>query len=333
MGALIITNGDAAGLRMREARIKGDILCWRDILHEGPVPLTETPEELFAIRVQYLIEDGWGDPDEIYTSFAERNYVLNNLDKYSEIFLWFEHDLFDQLQLIQILDYLSRRPELHKRLSLIQAGNYIALESPRRLQGHLKLRRSVTEEQFYIAQAAWSAFRRKTPEAWAGLLRYDTLALPFLNVAIRRHLEELPAVRTGLTRTEKFILHMIHHGGVRTPGELFALFEDYEEAVFMGDWSFWRILNALTFGARPLVVGLNIRGHFPYFDDDERETYLSSALKLTGLGVTSLVGMKDAVPFRRINRWMGGVHLTNHNCWRWDAENQRLTPPMRSIRT
>ena len=35
---LIITNGDDAVARMREAGIRGEILPWRDILHEGPVP-------------------------------------------------------------------------------------------------------------------------------------------------------------------------------------------------------------------------------------------------------------------------------------------------------
>lgn len=333
MGAtLIITNGDAAGMRMREARIKGDILCWRDILHEGPVPTTTTPEELFAIRAQYLAEDGWGDPTEIYSSFAERYYVLRNLEKYEEIILWFEHDLFDQLQLIQILDFLLSRPTVLSRVSLIQSGSFISLESPTRILSHLKLKRPLSDEQLFLAQAAWAAFRNETPEAWAGLLRYDTSALPFLRAAIQRHLEELPDVRTGLTRTEHFILDMIHYNGIRTPGALFDLFEDYEEAAFMGDWSFWRILNALTTGATPFMVGLKIRGFFPYFDDDEREAYLNSELKLTGMGVTSLAGMRDAVAFRQINRWMGGTHLTNYNCWRWDTENRRLTPPRRAIR-
>ena len=38
MKTLIITNGDEAAARMKEARINGEVLCWRDILHEGPVP-------------------------------------------------------------------------------------------------------------------------------------------------------------------------------------------------------------------------------------------------------------------------------------------------------
>lgn len=326
MTSLIITNGDAAGERMREARINGEILCWRDILHEGPVPLTATPEELTAIRVDYLTAAGWGDPAEIYASFAERDAIMSNLGAYSEIILWFEHDLFDQLQIVQILDLLSTQANLRPRLSFIQAGAFLAQESPTRLRMHLKLKQPVSEAQFLLAHGAWEAFRSPTPEAWAGLTRYDTSALPFLRPAITRHLEELPGVHTGLTRTETFILDMIQDG-VSTPAALFETFEEHEEAAFMGDWVFWRILDALAAGAAPFVAGLRIKPFSPQFSDEQREAYLTSELKLTGLGVTSLTGRKDAIAFRRLDRWMGGVHLTNANCWRWDAANRRLVPP------
>ncbi len=81
MKKLIITNGDAAAEKMREARINGEILCWRDILHEGPVPQTGTLEELSAIRVGYLAGGGWGDPDEIATSFAQRDGIMRSLGR------------------------------------------------------------------------------------------------------------------------------------------------------------------------------------------------------------------------------------------------------------
>jgi len=193
MKRLIITNGDSAADLMRQARINGEILCWRDILHEGPVPMTDTLEELSSIRVDYLTSDGWGDTSEIAQSFAERDGIMARLHNYSDIMLWFEHDLYDQLQLIQILDFLSRQPELHNRVSLIQAGNFIAKETPSRLKMHLKLKRPVTKLQFALAQGAWNAFRSETPQDWTAFLRYETSALPFLRPAILRHMEEFPA--------------------------------------------------------------------------------------------------------------------------------------------
>lgn len=325
MKTLIITSGDSAADRMREARINGEILCWRDILHEGPVPLTASLEELSAIRVDYLASDGWGDPGEIHAAFAERDAIMGQLSGYADITLWFEHDLYDQLQLIQILDALARQPGLHERISLIQAGSFIGKETPSRLKMHLKLKKTVSSMQYGLAQAAWAAFRAQTPERWAALLRYDTSALPFLRPAILRHLEEYPAPLSGLTRTEAFILETIYTGTVK-PVALFHAFEESEEAAFMGDWSFWRILDGLGAGAAPFIAGLRT-GFSPALSEEDRAAYLNAELKLTGLGVTALNGKKDAIEFRRLDRWMGGVHLTNRTCWRWDAGGRMLIGP------
>jgi hypothetical protein len=35
---LVVTNGDAAVERLAAAGITGEILPWRDVLHDGPVP-------------------------------------------------------------------------------------------------------------------------------------------------------------------------------------------------------------------------------------------------------------------------------------------------------
>jgi hypothetical protein len=322
---LIITNGDSAAERMREARINDEILCWRDVLHEGPVPKTDTLDELSEIRVQFLAE-GWGNPDEIRQSFTERDAIMHNLKAYADVTLWFEHDLYDQLQLLQILDFLRPQKELHSRISLIQSGSFIGQENPSRLRMHLKLKRPVTPAQYNMAQAAWAAFRAPTPEGWCSLLSYDTAALPFLRPAILRHMEEFPAPASGLTRTEAFILEMVYTGIV-SPLRIFQLFQEEEEAVFMGDWSFWRILDDLAFGAAPLITGLQNAPFSPDFEDAQREAYPGSELKLTGLGTTALLGKRDAVEFRRLDRWMGGTHLTPKSCWRWDAGARMLSRP------
>jgi hypothetical protein len=326
MSTLIITNGDTAAEKMREGRINGEILCWRDVLHEGPVPRMSMPEELSPIRADYLAWRGWGDADAIRDVFAERDGTMRALSRFSDVTLWFEHDLNDQLQLLQVLDFLAPGEAAIGRCHLIQTGSYIGTEQPQRLRMHLKLRQPLGPDLLDLAQAAWSAYRAPSPMSWAALLRYDTSAMPFLRAAILRHLEEFPSAANGLSRTEHFILDAVRHGA-ETPGALFAAFQDSEETPFMGDWSFFAILDSLAGGAAPFISGLRGWTYSPYFDEGQRETYLGSALRLTGLGVTTLSGKKDAIAFRRLDRWLGGVHLRNERCWRWDADARRLIAP------
>ncbi|MCP4163485.1 MAG: hypothetical protein GY760_25790, partial [Deltaproteobacteria bacterium] len=102
---LNITNGDSAVEIMNKANIAGVFLPWRDILHEGPVPENHSLKELSEIRAQFIVGRGWGTQESVRNSFIERDNELKSFEKYEKIILWFEHDLYDQLQILQILDW------------------------------------------------------------------------------------------------------------------------------------------------------------------------------------------------------------------------------------
>ena len=114
----------------------------------------------------------------------------------------------------------------------------------------------VTDAQLELAQLAWSGFRSETPEPWVGLLRVSTHVLPFLRLAIRRLLEELPHPVSGLSRTEWTILSLIEQGA-KSPAGIYEAFPISEEALFMGDLSFYHALDTLGAGGAPLIAGFN----------------------------------------------------------------------------
>ena len=91
---------------MREAGILGLIVPWDDVLHEGPVRAGLNVAAMRDARADFLAGCGWGSRDEIVRSLAARDAALENLQRVDEIVLWFEHDLYDQLQILQILDRL-----------------------------------------------------------------------------------------------------------------------------------------------------------------------------------------------------------------------------------
>ena len=115
--------------------------------------------------------------------------------------LWFEHDLYDQLQLIQVLDGLAelRGPPI----SLVCEAEYLGNMEPERAAELFALRNPVTRRHMQEARAAWTAFRSSDPR---NLETVKIVALPFLAAAIRRHLEEFPWTTDGLSRTERQIL-------------------------------------------------------------------------------------------------------------------------------
>src|SRR5688500_7208510 len=144
---LHITNGDAAVEVMVRAGIEGDILPWRDVLHEGPVPGGLALENLSEVRAAFIADSGWGEQDEVVREFRARDAKLAGFREHEEVVLWFEHDLYDQLQLLQLLDWLSRQDPAATRLSMICVGEYLGPMEPGRLAALYPKRRPVTFEQ------------------------------------------------------------------------------------------------------------------------------------------------------------------------------------------
>ena len=105
---LNITNGDVAADRIRRSRIPGEVLVWRDVLHEGPVPGGLSLEELSDVRAHFLAGCPWGlSEPSVREQFARRDEHLRRWADYEDVVLWFEHDLYDQLQLLQLLDWFA----------------------------------------------------------------------------------------------------------------------------------------------------------------------------------------------------------------------------------
>ena len=180
MRELIITNGDSAATLLRKAGLGTDIVPWRDVLHDGPVPLTDDLTALSAHRAAFLAASSWADSQMVADDFAARDAQLIDCEAYDEVALWFEHDLYDQLQLLQILDWFAGHPPAQGRLFLVQADDFLGIQEPSTLERFATRRAPVTDRQRDLARTAWTAFRQTTPEAWAALRTHELALLPHL---------------------------------------------------------------------------------------------------------------------------------------------------------
>lgn len=300
MSLLHITNGRAIIDKMREAGITGRIVPWDDVLHEGPVPAGLNVAALRQVRAEFIAAGG-GSFDDVLRSFTARDAALEDLAGIDEIVLWLEHDLYDQLQLIQILGLVPA-----DRAALVTAvpdDDYLGTQPSARFAGLFAARRPITSAQRVAAHDAWDAFRSADPRGLLDVLPRVT-ALPHLAPALRRHLQQFPSIENGLSRTEQQALEAMASGRALMNLIYVASNHEREDAVFMGDLAFLFHMTALTRGPRPLVT--------------EFET-LEDEVHLTADGRRVLAGEVDRVALCGIDRWLGGAHLTgNGPVWRWD---------------
>ncbi len=315
---LHITNGDCAAEAIKKAGIKGEILPWRDLLHEGPVPSGKTISQMSRIRARFIMEL-WPHIKDVDKGFRKRDMILASFRKFDETVLWFEHDLFDQLQLIQILSWFHGRRIGTAKLSIVITGEYIGEKMD--LPKYFRSRKKVSAAQLELAKAAWTAFCSKDPRDIVETISSGTSrlsCLPYLAASLKRHLEQFPSAENGLSRTERQILEAVK-SGVRSPKAIFQACQKLEEPKFMGDATFWIYLQTLINCSHPLLRlkgGTRSPAKFANSGDLDRQNIL-----LTDNGLQVLEGKADFIALNGIDKWLGGVHLTRKNLWRWNGSS------------
>ena len=322
---LHITNGDESARRIREAGVPGEILPWRDALHEGPVPAGISTKELRELRARFIDAQGWWPMRSALADLTKRDDLLARAKGGDEIVLWFEHDLYDQLQLLQVLNDATLPARGVAKLSLIQADTYLTSLKPGAFEVLFPDRQPVSAAQIELAHKAWKAFRSTDASTLSALLRQDTSALPHLEAALVRHLEEFPSVSNGLSRSEAQALEGVD-GGKKTLREAFkAAHHDREERVFMGDAVFASCLERLSRNAKPLLVLENGKPIIAPRRAAEADGFWKSHARLTDTGHDVLACDKDWVKIHKMDRWVGGVRLLGNRVpWRWNDAAHEL---------
>jgi hypothetical protein len=269
----------------------------------------------------------------VLADFLSRDTLLAQFAAHQEVILWFEHDLYDQLQLIQLLDWFSHQDRTTSTISLIcikafpDIASFLGLGqlNASQLRSLYETRRPLTEGTFTLGSEAWKAFCSPDPKVLESFLQKDTSALPFLKAALLRHLEQFPALQGGLSRTERQILEVVA-AGISTPMEIFRSTQEQEESPFLGDTSFWFYLSSLCSGKKPFLK--RVDGGLFFFPATGSLTlaFREQALVLTEEGRNALVGQADWIKSKSgIDRWLGGVHLQGQEAaWRWDSKRATL---------
>jgi hypothetical protein len=312
---LHITNGDTVTSTFRQVRFPGTYVAWKDSLHDGPVPQTETLSDLSDVRAQALAAFGWGAYETLRADFANRDRTLQDFRKHQDVVLWFEHDLYDQLQLLQLLDWFEQQDLEGINLDLVQIDSYPGVRpfyglgqlSGPQLARLFPMRKRVTQAQRSIATETWRVFRAEDPSDLLAISQQKFDDMPFLASALVRFLEEYPSTRDGLSRTERQVLQAAA-AGKRKKVEIYMESRKQEDVPW-GDASVYLRLGWLSAGQNPALI------------ESPKNEYT-----ITEAGRQLLAGEADWIKLQgSVDRWLGGVHLNGEQAqWRWEPGKKTL---------
>jgi Domain of unknown function (DUF1835) len=307
-----VTNGDSTASTLREGGVVPRVVVWRDVLHEGPVPAVDDAE-LRRVRARFLSGGGADAAERVRRLLAKRDIALE-AGREGRYVLWFEADLYDQLQLAQILDHLARLDVEPERITLVSIGEHLGIarfgglgELDAQQLAALPERAAValTADALELGSAAWTALRAPDPRGLATIVAARSPVLRFVPEAFDRLSREYPSTRDGLSLTERRLLAAVADGAA-SAGEAFVRAAAREARPFLGDtWAFARLERFATADAPLVRAAAPVERHTP--------------LTITDAGRSVLAGDADHVALNGIDRWIGGVHLQGGDVrWRFD---------------
>jgi hypothetical protein len=325
---LHIHNGDSAAGTAKKSDIPGEHLAWREALVCGPAPGGLSQVEFRHIRAKHLADAYGANLEKTERELRAQEEALSRFSDHEEVVLWFEHGLFCQVQLIYLLNWLAQRDLGQTKLSLIFIGEFPGIADFRglgqlnesQLSSLFPQRQKVTAAQLQLGSRAWAAYSSSNPKEIESLLESDLSPLPFLKIALVKHLRRFPSTDNGLGRIGNVGLELIA-SGYRNFKSLFPAFVRREPEYGFGDAQLYLEMKRLARASTPLLKlgGVDRRG-----SKDAAQMLLSS-FEITEYGKAVLAGEADFISSNGIDQWLGGVHLKGSEAgWRWEEQAGEL---------
>jgi len=280
----IFCQDETAARALAKAGLAGAV-AWSDPLHCGRTPAWLDLERYALERAEELARFGWESE-----SFALADLRLRGADARAALasgeplVLAFEPAPAGVLAQAQCLAWLAwAAAEAAERIRL--ADVWTAKKADR---AAVEEAIPASPESWQGWQALWHAFACGDPGLWAAAWRRSELPAG-ARTAFERILQELPSAESGLSLTQAQILDALRLE-VRRPRELFEAVAACEPVPLYNDWQFWRQLDRLCAGSRPLAARRGGGAFICPPRDFEPGAFEAQELELTAAGLAALEG-------------------------------------------
>ncbi|GAB3661668.1 hypothetical protein GCM10028791_36340 [Echinicola sediminis] len=239
-----ILNGDALKAHFPR-NLRGELIICRECLVDGPVG-GETDGIFYQNRARFI--------QEAYPGFTQADYYektvaelekLKKIPKEASVHLWFEDDLFCQVNCWFVLDRL--KVQGHKGpLFLVRPHTDLMFGfgtlSPAALKEVFALGQRISPEDFQDFSEMWKGYVLKEGKKLRSLAAHMSATFPFLPEAVEAEIARwVPEGEMG--RPEKCLKSIIEELGTREFGPVFREFCKRESIYGFGDLQVKRLME------------------------------------------------------------------------------------------
>ncbi|MEX0275412.1 MAG: DUF1835 domain-containing protein [Flavobacteriaceae bacterium] len=257
---LHITNGDSFTERLKSLKIKGDIITWREMLCEGKTETNVGSETFWKTRFEFLNKNYKVSKSWFIEKTLKEYRSLCNHKQQDQIVLWFEYDLFCQINMLAVLSWLKTHRK-YAEISLVCSGTK---EGSDRLFGLNELsdgelfelydnRIVLGQDDVEYADYVWQLYCSDNPIRLENLKDFGAFQFDYLGDAVQAHLKRFPTIKNGLNEVENRVLRTAIDDKPKSKRELLGTLLKNQGMYGFGDTQYERIINTL----RPLYSSFN----------------------------------------------------------------------------
>ena len=270
--SLHITNGDHLTSYLNELNIPGEKLTWQEMLCEGPTLLNINSEAFFKSRAAFFSTNYNIDLD--VEAFKTEIGKLDQSERYSEIILWFEYDLFCHINMIAVLNLIQQK-KIDLPIFLVCSGRIPGTKnlkglselSPEQLIAHYHERVKLNAADMDLASTIWGIYCGKDHNLLKPFI-VKSSTFKYLSNCLKAHLERFPNIKSGLNVLEKNILEIVRDNTIKSKHHLLGYALNYQGYYGFGDLQIDRIIEKLSvfFIEEETGLTLNRDGHEALLD-------------------------------------------------------------------
>ena len=250
---LHITNGDSTTNYLKSLQIKGEYITWREMLCEGKTSIDVGSETFWKTRFEFL-KSSYKVSKKTFIDYTLKEYRnLSQKKNQQEIVLWFEHDLFCQINMIALLSWLKKYRSGEK-ISLVCSGDVIGSEkrlglsqlNKEQINTHYQNRVELTQDDIEYADYIWQLYCSDSPLRLETVYKFNPMSpFVYLTDAIAMHLKGFPSIENGLNSIENYIIQTANETDPSSKNDLVSNLLKNEEGYGFGDTQYLQKIDKL----------------------------------------------------------------------------------------
>lgn len=229
MNTYHILNGDCLSAQLQSTKLNQNHIICRESLVEGDVS-ADNISEFWTLRAKFINESYQVAPLSYLENTVKELEKMDEIPDHSEVCLWFENDLFCQVNLWFVISILAKNPtlQIYRIFPIVELSadtwkGFGAANSQKLEQAFSSgVRFGLADIQLGIQ--LWNAYRLNDFSTLASLANTQSVCFEYLPEVCEAHLERFPK-ENKLGRPQKVIQEII----ATKTGDFQSIFSEFSK--------------------------------------------------------------------------------------------------------